>query len=130
MKSPAKSQVMSAPSKKMLFQHVRKLALDLLARHGLPKWSFAFNWRKRTLGLCVYHTKTIELSVPFIECNTRAEIIDTILHEIAHALVGPKHGHDEVWKQKCLEIGAQPTRCGQAAMPEGRWQASCRRCKE
>lgn len=39
-------------------------------------------------------------------------IRDTILHEIAHALVGPNHCHDLVWKAKCLEIGATPRRCG------------------
>jgi SWI/SNF-related matrix-associated actin-dependent regulator 1 of chromatin subfamily A len=30
---------------------------------------------------------------------------DTILHEIAHAIVGPHHGHDEVWRGKAVEIG-------------------------
>jgi predicted SprT family Zn-dependent metalloprotease len=39
-----------------------------------------------------------------------AEITDTLLHEIAHALVGPRHGHDLVWQAKCIEIGARPKR--------------------
>ena len=50
------------------------------------------------------------------------QVRDTILHEIAHALVGPGHGHDAVWKRKCREVGARPERCGQADMPEGRWR--------
>jgi predicted SprT family Zn-dependent metalloprotease len=106
----------------------RTLAGELLTRHGLRDWTFAFNRRKRNLGLCRYHRKTIELSIFFVDRNDWDEIRDTILHEIAHALVGPDHGHDAVWKAKCLEIGARPERCGQADMPAGRWQARCNGC--
>jgi predicted SprT family Zn-dependent metalloprotease len=81
------------------------------------------------MGLCVYSRKTIELSVHFVERdNPWAEVRDTILHEIAHALVGHGHGHDTVWKRKCVEIGARPQRCGNADMPEGNWRARCGAC--
>jgi predicted SprT family Zn-dependent metalloprotease len=100
-----------------------------MAFHGLHAWSFRFNRCKETMGLCVYHRNTIELSIHFVERDNPAEEIrDTILHEIAHALVGPRHGHDKVWKKKCLEIGARPVRCGHADMPEGRWHARCGGC--
>lgn len=37
-----------------------------------------------------------------------------IRHEYAHALVdirtGENHGHDEVWKRACLEVGCPPSR--------------------
>ena len=107
---------------------VRKLARELLDKHGLHDWAFAFNRRKRSLGFCRYEARTIELSVFLVERNGEAEIRDTLLHEIAHALVGPGHGHGSVWKRKCLEIGATPQRCGQADMPEGRWRARCGGC--
>jgi predicted SprT family Zn-dependent metalloprotease len=112
----------------MQFRQVRDLAVELLTVHGLRDWSFAFNWRKRSMGLCVFPHRRIELSVYFVERNDHAEILDTILHEIAHALVGSEHGHDEVWKRKCLEIGARPERCSDAEMPEGKWRASCQGC--
>jgi len=80
------------------------------------------------MGLCLYHHRTIELSIHFVLRNGQEEILDTILHEIAHALVGPKHGHGQAWKRKCQEIGARPVRCGQAEMPEGRWKAKCGQC--
>src|SRR4051794_29693942 len=107
---------------------VQVLAQKLLAAHGLHRWSFAFNRRKAAMGMCYYHRRTIELSSHFVERNSDAEILDTLLHEIAHALVGPGHGHDAVWKSKCVAIGARPARCGHAAMPEGRWQAQCGAC--
>lgn len=100
-----------------------------MAQHGLRDWKFAFNRRKQAMGLCVYGRKTIELSIHFVERdNPWDEVRDTILHEIAHALVGPRHGHDRVWKRKCIEIGARPERCGQADMPEGSWRARCHGC--
>lgn len=109
---------------------VRTLALDLMARHGLHDWGFDFNRRKRSMGLCRYGAKSIELSIYFVDRNGAEEVRDTVLHEIAHALVGPDHGHDAVWKAKCVAIGAKPQRCGQADMPHGRWQAQCSGCSK
>lgn len=107
---------------------VRQLALALLAEHGLHHWSFAFNRRKRSLGYCWFSEQTIELSWYFVERNDWGAIRDTLLHEIAHALVGPRWGHGPVWKAKAVEIGAKPERTGVADMPPGRWQARCRQC--
>lgn len=108
--------------------YARELALELMAAHGLRGWSFGFNRRKEATGLCDFHRRAIELSIYFVERNPHEEIRDTILHEIAHALVGPGHGHDNVWKRKCVAIGARPERTGEAEMPPGRWQARCGRC--
>ncbi len=120
--------MLSIPERYARRQQARQLALELMVQHGLTGWIFAFNKRKRGLGLCRYTTKTIELSIYLVDRNSLDEIRDTILHEIAHALVGPDHGHDEVWKRKCIEIGARPERCGEADMPQGRWQARCGSC--
>jgi len=109
---------------------VRQLALERMAQHGLHDWMFAFNRRKRSMGLCRYAEKTIELSIYLVDRNGPDEILDTILHEIAHSLVGPRHGHDAVWKAKCREIGAKPQRCGDADMPPGRWRARCQSCAQ
>jgi predicted SprT family Zn-dependent metalloprotease len=107
---------------------VSSLASDLFAAHGLAGWTFGFNRRKQAMGMCFYDRRAIELSVHFVARNSADEIRDTLLHEIAHALVGPGHGHDAVWQAKCLEVGARPVRCGDAAMPDGRWQATCNSC--
>jgi predicted SprT family Zn-dependent metalloprotease len=115
-----------APAERLA--QVRRLAEGLLAAHGLHDWSFAYNRRKRSLGLCLYGRRRIELSAHLVRHNSRDEIVDTLLHEIAHALVGPGHGHGRRWREKCREIGARPERCGQAVMPPGRWRARCGWC--
>jgi len=117
---------MAGPQGRLL--EIRKFALRLFAMHGLGDWTFRYNKRKRAMGLCVYQRRSIELSLFFAGRNSPEEILDTLLHEIAHALVGPKHGHDGVWKKKCVEIGARPQRCGAANMPRGKWQAGCGQC--
>jgi predicted SprT family Zn-dependent metalloprotease len=107
----------------------RELACRLLAAHGLKDWSFAFNRSKRQMGRCWYQARVIELSLHFVERNTLNLIRDTLLHEIAHALVGPGHGHNAVWKAMCLRVGAKPERISnEPDMPQGRWQAICGGC--
>jgi len=110
------------------FSVVAKYAAELIHLHRLAGWRFAWNRRKTCMGLCRYERQTIELSAYFVARNSLDEIRDTILHEIAHALVGPTHGHDEVWMARCQEVGAVPRRCGSANMPAGAWQAMCPGC--
>ncbi len=107
----------------------QELAVRLFAAHGLSEWSFAFNRSKQQMGCCRFGPKVIELSRHFTERNTLDLIRDTLLHEIAHALVGPGHGHDAIWKAMCLRVGAKPERLSnEPDMPPGRWQAICEGC--
>ena len=105
-----------------------------MAQHGLTEWQFAFNTNKRRAGVCRYPARgrpgRIELSRHYVLRNPTDEVRDTILHEIAHALVGHGHGHDEVWRAKCVEVGARPERCYDETveMPKGRWRATCGGC--
>lgn len=128
-KSTMKRPVLSA---KALW--ARDQALALMLKHGLCGWKFGFDHSRRRAGFCRAlpgQPGVITLSVYFVDLNAEAEILDTILHEIAHALVGIGHGHDEVWQEKCLEIGARPERCYDGArvrMPHGRWVATCPGC--
>lgn len=92
------------------------LAVRLMIRHGLIKagWKFAFNDRKRALGLCDNTRKTIFLSTYFLTKVSAEKTQDAILHEIAHALDFVRHGtsdgHGPKWKSICREIGANPER--------------------
>jgi predicted SprT family Zn-dependent metalloprotease len=93
-----------------------KLAKKLMRKHGLLKqgWSFKWDHAKRRYGCCNYTEMTIQLSKYLTRTVTIAEVEDTILHEIAHALVGPGYGHGWEWKEMCMQIGAVPERCKQA----------------
>lgn len=109
-----------------------KLAHDLLAEHGLTRrgWTFAFNRARRQLGKCDYTKQRIELSSPFVARNDEAEVRDTILHEIAHALAGHRAGHGPKWRAMCEKLGARPKRtCETATMPHGAYRAVCPSCR-
>ncbi len=108
----------------MQLSQVEQLARRLIDQHGLAEWQFGFNRRKRSMGLCWYERQLIELSRHFAIEHDECEVRDVILHEIAHALAGPQAAHGPRWKFVCRAIGARPERCGDAAMPAGRWRAS------
>ncbi len=111
----------------MLESEVRSLANTLIQKHGLRFWTFAFNNRTTSLGLCDHNNRQICYSRMYLDLDVE-QITDTILHEIAHALTpGDKHGY--LWKKKCVEIGCKPERvanverCGKY-----RYKAICRVC--
>ena len=83
-------------------------------------WEFVYQTRKkRTLGICNYHDKTISINLDFAKNHGLDEqMIDTIIHEIAHALT-PGCGHGPVWKAMCVRLGARPERTVDAGTVNG-----------
>lgn len=81
-----------------------------LEQYGLAQqgWRFELSSTKMLVGQCFYQRKLIVYSQHYIEGGPEL-ITDTILHEIAHALVGPGHHHDYIWKAKAASIGANPS---------------------
>lgn len=120
----------------------RDLALDLMEQYGLMPYSeelSRLNWKfewirsKTTLGRCSYEKSTIQLSRHYVGLNPESCVRDTILHEIAHALVGYNHGHDSVWQAKAIDSGAAPTHGKSTENTPGyvsgyRWIADCKHC--
>ncbi len=64
------------------------LAEHLLEVHGLHDWTVEFDSAKRRAGVYRFATRTLGLSAPLTTLHPEGEVRDTILHEIAHALVG------------------------------------------
>jgi SprT-like family len=100
-----------------------KLAKGLMQQHGLSGWEFKWDRAKKRLGCCNYTRKRISLSAFQTRVRGEMEVKDTILHEIAHALLPPRSGHGKLWKAKCVEIGAKPVRCAVVVVGVGRGKA-------
>lgn len=101
----------------MLLHDAQNLAFDLMAEHGLvnnelggPEWSFEFDRAVRRFGCCHWATKTISLSRSLVELNDEARVRNTLLHEIAHALAGPRNGHNRQWRSIAVAIGCDGNR--------------------
>lgn len=101
-------------------------ATNEMARWGLVAdgWTFKLDNAKRRFGICRYWNQTIGISWALAEINSDEQIMDTILHEIAHALAGPDTGHGPEWVAQCHRVGAKPTVCydpKEVNTPEGRY---------
>jgi hypothetical protein len=106
------------------------LLLEKMAGHGMVDLGWTMNWDEagKRFGCCSVGKKVISLSRPLTEANPESEVVDTILHEIAHPLAdlehGEKCGHDERWKAVCRRIGARPEACygdDEVVIPGARW---------
>ncbi|MBT0774293.1 SprT-like domain-containing protein [Kineosporia sp. J2-2] len=108
------------------------MARDLLQKHHLDAWTFGFDRAKRRAGCCHHGQHVISLSAPLTALHSEHQVRNTVLHEIAHALVGPHHGHDSVWKSQAIAIGASPERCLPNDAPKlaGRYTGTCSRGHE
>lgn len=91
----------------------KELALQKMHEHGLINngWYFEFDNAKQRFGCCHTSDKKITLSKYLTELNSETEILDTILHEIAHALTPNDISHGWYWQMKAIEIGCKPNRC-------------------
>ncbi|WP_205739533.1 SprT-like domain-containing protein [Georgenia sp. SYP-B2076] len=108
---------------------VRRMGQELLAEHGLRAWQLAFDNAKRRAGACKFDARTISVSRHLMALYDEDQVRDTLLHEIAHALVGPRHAHDAVWRAKALAIGCSGSRLVAADAPRASapWHGTCPR---
>lgn len=112
---------------------VPHLARSLLDHFGLRDWKFRYDNARTRVGLCRHGRKTISLSKHYVALNFAAhydDVVDTILHEIAHALCEPGEGHGDEWKKMCATTGAKPETCCSevVAMPPRHLVATCGGC--
>lgn len=110
----------------MELTQVKTLALKLMEKHGVGHLDFEFSRTKRAIGSChmrrnhitgVVTPTKITLSRYWMPRLPDCEVVDTILHEIAHALT-PGDGHGAKWRAMCRKIGANPERTLREEMRE------------
>lgn len=88
------------------YDFVRSWAEREMAKHiDLNVWSLEFDNAKTRAGVCKHGPKIIGLSRLFIDVSTDEEIMQTLLHEIAHAMVDAKAGHNQKWRDTATSIG-------------------------
>ena len=106
-----------------------KLAKHLLLKHGLSEWSVIIEMRPRArMGSCRYGKKQIGLSEFHLKDGVN-EITNTLLHVIAHVLVGPGHNHDRVWTNTFRAIGGNGSRTAKTNNPpKPRYIGKCSVC--
>ncbi len=104
-----------------------QLLRDTLNQHGLSEWKGSLSLLENNswVGLCDYKKKTIFLNAFAVDIHPDDEIKDTVLHEVAHALVGENHKHDSIWAAKAEEIGARSTPCNMFSIPSHVVDAIC-----
>ena len=108
---------------------VRKIARTMMNDHGLHDWTLVMGRAKTYYGFCRYGAKTITLSVPLVELNPLETAVDTILHEIAHALAGHKAGHGPEWRKIALSIGCDGKRVkSDGVAPPRKYVGTCPVC--
>lgn len=100
----------------------------LLEKHGLESWCFEFDHAMRRGGRCDFDRQEISLSEQFASAASDDEVTDTLLHEIAHALVGPRHGHDAIWKATAHDIGCSGRVTHDIDFSSARWVLTCPKC--
>ena len=116
----------------MNLQDAVKIASQEMSKYSqLEGWVFRFDSGRNRFGYCNSRRHVISLSEALTHLNAEKDVLDTIRHEIAHALVGPKNGHNRVWKQMCMTVGARPSRCYDSqnvVAVKAKWVAVCPSC--
>jgi hypothetical protein len=100
-------------SNKYTYDKVTKIKLlevlflinNLLLKYNLRDTRVEFREHHGALGKCVNNGEIISIQINHAINDDMNEIKNTILHEIAHALVGNEYGHNIVWQNKAKELG-------------------------
>ena len=120
----------------MKLRKIEKIAREMMDEHSLYDYKFEWMNAVRTFGNCNGHRKIIRLSIPLTKYETNNErIINTILHEIAHAIDYNERGysaHDSTWRKIAKNIGCTGERCSSSSGVDKskfmKWVVKCPSC--
>jgi hypothetical protein len=101
-------------------QQAQELALSLMGEHGLTDagWTLVFHDSAKVLGRCLHKEKYLSLSNQYVAAVGADDVKQTMLHEIAHALLpsrrknGKAYGHGPEWQRLAKKLGGSDQRHG------------------
>ena len=121
----------------MDLQVAMELLEERLERTGLKAlgWTAGWDRARQRFGACWPQRKRITLSRLLTELNEEAHVLDTILHELAHALTFERHGrvrsHGKEWRAIAEALGASTNaRTQTGRLPPGRFALAHRQTGE
>lgn len=107
----------------------------------VKNYTITYTQDVRRLGYCDYQNKVIGISLNHIKLSEEHLVIDTLLHEVAHAVAQHRarlngvriKAHGFEWRSACLEVGAKPERCKTTAYtlgerPQQKYTLTCNTC--
>jgi predicted SprT family Zn-dependent metalloprotease len=105
----------------------RDLAACEMEWHGLTQraWTVKLDRGRTRAGMCDSRLKVLSFSRYLIAHGSLHDMHDVLLHEIAHALAGWRHGHDITWRTIAREIGCSGQRCHQVELAAPKWLYRC-----
>ena len=74
-----------------------------------------------------------EIAEYYARNSPPSNVLDTLRHEIAHAIAGSEAKHGPAWKVVAIRLGATPRACDdshETVVTPGEWQATCPTCKK
>ncbi len=106
---------------------VRHWADALIVLHLDQSWTFGFDNAKKRAGLCNYTVRRITVSRYLAARYEDDEVHQILLHEVAHALAGPRAGHGPRWKAIADNLGydGKRTHDGEIADELAPWVGIC-----
>lgn len=108
-------------------QRVQVWADALIRLHLESSWAFRFDHAKTRFGACDHQKREISLSRYLASAAEDDEVHQVLLHEVAHALAGPRAGHGPKWQAVARELGyvGGRTHDSPVATEHARWRGVC-----
>lgn len=115
----------------MNLTHAETIVRGEMFAHGLTANGWVFKWdrAKSRYGSAHSARKVITLSAILTPLRDEADVRMTILHEIAHALVGTHHQHNAIWRRKFMSMGGDGKVCSPdkgAAQQVAKYVVTCK----
>lgn len=110
--------------------HPGDAAIDALITRAVDTYLDGWRWQwskraKTQAGACRQLSRLITLSFHVLGGRPCSDLLDTLLHEIAHALAGHSAGHGPEWKRIARAIGDGGERCHNLPTAHRQWLGTC-----